>query len=98
MNQYAGEVIYRIGKNEKVFVGGRYNLVDVELAGIVDPTTKAQKSVNIDRTAFSAGWFVTPNVLLKGEYVVQNYKDFPTSDYRAGGKFDGIVIEAVVGF
>ena len=24
--------------------------------------------------------------------------DFPTSDYRAGGKFDGFVLEAVVGF
>jgi hypothetical protein len=98
MNQYAGEIIYRIGQKENVFIGGRYNLVDVELAGIVDPTTKAQKSVSIDRTSFAAGWFVTSNVLLKGEYLIQNYKDFPTSDYRAGGNFKGIVIEAVVGF
>jgi hypothetical protein len=35
---------------------------------------------------------------MKGEYVIQNYKDFSTADYRAGGKFKGYVIEAVVGF
>jgi hypothetical protein len=35
---------------------------------------------------------------LKAEIVEQNYKDFPASDYRAGGKFSGYVIEAVVGF
>jgi hypothetical protein len=58
----------------------------------------AIKTVNVDRTALAAGWFVTRNVLLKGEYVVQNYKDFDRTDYRAGGKFDGVVIEAIVGF
>jgi hypothetical protein len=36
--------------------------------------------------------------LLKGELVNQKYLDFPTSDHRAGGKFNGIVIEAIVGF
>jgi hypothetical protein len=41
---------------------------------------------------------MTKNVLLKGEYVIQKYHDFPGADYRAGGKFNGYVIEAVVGF
>jgi len=40
---------------------------------------------------------------LKGEYVTQKYRHFentitPNTDYRAGGKFNGYVIEAVVGF
>jgi hypothetical protein len=36
--------------------------------------------------------------MLKGEYVIQTYKDFPNTDYRSGGKFKGYVIEASVGF
>ena len=90
-NQYAADVIYRFLKDEKLFVGGRYNLVSAELQGITD-------KVKVDRVAFAAGWFLTHNVLLKGEYVIQKYKDFPPADYRAGGKFNGYVIEAVVGF
>ena len=89
--QYAGEAIYRFGKNENLYIGGRYNTVKAELTGFANPVT-------VDRTAAAAGWFLTPSVLLKGEYVIQNYKDFPITDYRNGGKFNGYVIEAVVGF
>jgi hypothetical protein len=93
MNQLAGDVIYRFGKNENLYVGGRYNTVKSELlvAGNLN-------DVKINRTALAGGWFVTRNVLMKGEYVIQKYKDFPTSDIRKGGKFNGYVIEAVVGF
>ncbi|MCU7550693.1 hypothetical protein OCK74_16365 [Chitinophagaceae bacterium LB-8] len=90
-DQYALEGLYRFGKAESIYLGARYNSVDAELSGI---TTK----INVNRLAFAGGWFVTRNVLLKAEYVVQNYEDFPSSDYRAGGQFDGYVIEAVVGF
>jgi hypothetical protein len=41
---------------------------------------------------------VTPNVLAKAEYVNQKYLDFPTSDIRRGGKFNGLMIEGVVAF
>jgi hypothetical protein len=44
------------------------------------------------------GWFVTPNLLLKGEYVKQEYKDFPNTSILHQGEFDGIMIEAVIGF
>jgi hypothetical protein len=37
-------------------------------------------------------------MLLKGEYVFQQYNDFPTADYRNGGKFNGFMVEAVIGF
>lgn len=89
--QLAGDVVYRFGTAENLFVGARYNAVKAQLPGY---TT----DVKIDRTAVAGGWFITPNVLLKGEYVIQKYKDFSGSDYRNGGKFKGFVMEAVVGF
>lgn len=91
-NQYAVDAVYRFLKNENLYVGARYNAVSAELLEV--PANK----VKVDRLAFAAGWFLTHNVLLKGEYVIQKYKDFPTADHRAGGKFNGYVIEAVVGF
>ena len=93
MTQLAGDVIYRFGKDENLYVGGRLNTVNSELlvgANIQD--------VKINRTAIAGGWFVTRNVLMKAEYVIQKYKDFPAADFRNGGKFNGYVIEAVVGF
>ena len=89
-NQLAGEVVYRFAK-DRLYVGGRYNTVNARLAGFA-------KDVTVNRAAGAAGWFLTKNVLLKGEIVKQQYKDFPATDYRAGGKFNGYVIEAVVGF
>jgi hypothetical protein len=32
------------------------------------------------------------------EYVDQQYKNFPTYDIRNGGKFNGIMFEAALGF
>ena len=89
-SQFAGEVIYRFAQ-DKLYIGGRYNTVTARLAGFTSDVT-------VNRVAGAAGWFLTRNVLLKGEIVNQQYKDFPTADYRAGGKFHGYVIEAVVGF
>lgn len=89
-NQYAVEGVYRFGHHENLFVGLRYNGVTAELKGISAPIT-------INRVAAAAGWFLTKNILLKGEYVTQNYKDFPGADYRNGGKFDGYVVAATIG-
>lgn len=89
--QIAIEGIYRIGVKENVFLGARYNTVKAELAGVAN-------DVNIDRVSIGAGWFLTKNILLKGEYVNQKYKDFAPADVRFGGKFNGYVIQAVVGF
>jgi len=91
MNQYAADIIYRFGIRENLFAGVRYNKVEGKLANIVN-------DVKVDRLAIAGGWFVTKNVLMKGEYVIQNYNSFPSSDYRSSGKFNGYVIEAVVGF
>ena len=54
--------------------------------------------MSADRTSLAAGWYVTPTILLKGEYVRQQYGDFPTTDIRSGGKFDGFIVEGAVAF
>jgi len=89
-SQFAIEGVYRFGVEENVFIGARYNTVKSELTGVANDVT-------IDRTSFAAGWFLTKNILLKAEYTNQKYKDF-TDAIRKGGKFDGYVIQAVVGF
>jgi hypothetical protein len=95
-SQLAGDVVYRFGHQENFFIGARYNTAKVELSKI--PSTTGNFDVTINRTALAAGWFMTKNILMKGEYVIQKYKDFPNTDYRNGGEFKGYVIEAVVGF
>jgi len=90
--QIAGELIYRFGKMENVYVGGRYNTVSAEDNNAVDDR------IHIDRYAFSAGWFVTKNLLLKAEYVNQDYKDYVETSRFYNANFNGLMIEAVVGF
>ena len=53
---------------------------------------------DIDRIEVAAGWYPVKNLLLKGEYVKQQYKDFPETESLYKGEFSGFVIEAVVGF
>lgn len=90
-SQYAGDVVYRFLPGEAAYVGGRYNVAEGQLAGVAD-------KVRLDRVQIGAGWFVTPSVLMKAEYVTQKYKDFPVMDIRNGGKFNGFIIEGVVAF
>lgn len=104
-NQYAVDAVYRFGKTENLFVGVRYNAVTARPANVAAvvganpaPAIVYANDIKVDRIAFGAGWFLTKNVLLKGEYVKQKYKDIPTADYRNGGEFKGYVIQAVVGF
>ncbi len=89
--QLAGDVVYRFLRDESAYVGARYNVVEGPLAGMTD-------NVNVDRIQIGGGWFVTPTVLLKAEYVRQTYNDFPVTDIRNGGKFNGLMIEGVVAF
>jgi len=97
MTQVAIDAIYRFLPNEQAFIGARYNTVSARLFGFT-------KDVDVNRFAIAAGWYPTKNLLLKGEYVYQDYyknKDeyiFPANDIRYGGKFNGITVEAVVGF
>jgi len=79
--------------NEQLYLGARYNTVSGRPSGAA-----FTKDVTINRTALVAGWFPTKNLLLKGEIVSQKYLDFPTSDIRNSGKFNGMMVEAVIGF
>ena len=90
LRQYAGDALYRFA-DDKLYFGGRYNVVAGELPGIANDIT-------VNRTQIGGGWYVTPNVLSKIEFVNQKYNDFPTSDIRSGGKFKGFMIEGVVAF
>lgn len=89
--QLAADLILRFGANENFWVGGRYNTVNAELIG-------SGAEVTIDRIAVSAGWYLTPNILAKIEYVNQEYKDYASTSILNGGKFNGIMVEAAVGF
>ena len=88
--QTVGEGLYRFA-GDHLYLGGRYNTASGKLAGIAN-------EVSIDRYQFGGGWFITPNILTKLEYVNQKYNDFPTADIRNGGKFKGFMIEGVVAF
>jgi hypothetical protein len=89
--QKVGEVVYRMGPDKRLYVAGRYNTVDGEL-------TVGTPAVTVNRTQFGGGWFLTPNILTKLEYVTQKYNNFPTTDIRNGGEFRGFMVEGVVAF
>jgi hypothetical protein len=90
-NQYVGELTYRFAADERLYVSGRYNTAKGELVGITN-------KVSVDRYNVGGGWFITPNVMAKAEWVNQKYNDFPALDIRNGAKFKGFVIEGVVAF
>jgi len=89
--QYAGDLVYRFLPQEQLYVGARYNTTNGELQG-------SRADASIDRWQLGAGWFLTPNILLKGEYVTQTYNGFAATDIRHGGQFNGFVVEGVVAF
>lgn len=89
-NQYAAELIYRFGYDENFYIGSRYNQVDSEdISG---------SDIEISRVQVGAGWFMTKNILLKAEYVNQKYDGYSTTSIFDGGKFNGIMAEAVISF
>lgn len=97
VNQYAGDIVYRFGQNERYYVGGKLNTVSGKLRN-----ADAEK-VNVNRFEASAGWFMTKNVLAKLAYVQQNYQGYseftgvnPNDLY--GGKFNGVMFEAIISF
>ncbi|MDQ2657745.1 MAG: hypothetical protein M3Y60_10020 [Bacteroidota bacterium] len=101
-SQYAVDALYRFA-NDKMYLGGKYNVVKGDLTFGQVTTQPAinqgvRDDVKVERTAVAAGWFITPNILMKAEYVKQQYFGFPAADLRNNGKFDGFVIEGVIGF
>lgn len=90
--QYAGDIVYRFpAETENFWVGYRYNTVS---ATIVGNTT----DVTVNRSAASAGWFLTKNIMMKGEWVSQQYKNYDATNILNGGKFSGLVLQAAISF
>ena len=89
--QNVGEVVYRFLPDQRVFLAARYNTVKGQL-------TVGTPDVKVNRSQVGGGWFITPNVLTKLEFVNQKYLDFPTTDIRNGGQFKGFMVEGVVAF
>ena len=83
-NQYAVEGLYHFGKEEQFYLGARYN------------ATKSKTTSAVNRLETGAGWYMTPNILVKGEYVDQNYSNFAVYGGNAG--FDGMMLEATISF
>lgn len=97
VNQYAGDVVYRFGTNEKFYVGARYNVVSGKLANA------DLDEVSVNRFESTVGWFMTKNILAKLAYTTQSYNDYTQFSGNSlndlyGGKFNGLMFEAVITF
>lgn len=97
VNQFASDIVYRFGQDERYYVGGKFNTVSGKLKN-----ADADK-VDVNRFEASAGWFMTKNVLAKLAYIQQTYDGYseftgvnPNDFY--GGKFNGIMFEAIISF
>jgi len=102
-NQLAADVVYRFGTDEKYYIGAKYNTVSgTSVFGQSTTATNinqgTRKDVSINRLSLGAGWFITRNVMFKAEYVNQAYNDFPTDNILSGGKFNGLVVQGIIGF
>ena len=91
LHQNVYEALYRFAA-DRFYLGGRYNTLTGEM---ISKTYSDQK---INRYELGGGWFVTPNVLGKLEWVNQKYLDFPTTDIRYGGQFKGFMVTGTIGF
>ena len=56
------------------------------------------RDITVDRQALAAGWFISPTMLTKVEYVQQQYDGFPTTDILHGAEFNGFVIQGALAF
>jgi hypothetical protein len=102
VHQASGDILYRFGKNENFYVGAKYGKVSATLAEGYTATARGTRyDVSVDRLCFAGGWFITNNVLLKAEYVKQNYNDYKNTGANNRffeGKFDGIVVQGAISF
>jgi hypothetical protein len=90
-NQYAFDAVYRFLPRDQMYGGIRYNKAEGAVVGIAN-------NVGADRWQLAGGWFITPNLLAKAEYVTQQYNGYPVTNIRNGGKFHGAMLEGVVAF
>lgn len=90
--QYAADLIYRFPeKSERFWIGARYNTVTAAMQGVA-------QNITINREVASAGWFMTRNIMLKAEYVNQEYRNYAATNILNGGQFKGEMLEASIAF
>lgn len=90
--QTGGELLYRFGGHENLYVGARLNNV----SGKINDSALDRK---VSRQNFAFGWFMTDNILTKLEYVTEERTgDGWNGTQFQGAKFDGIMIEAAISF
>lgn len=92
--QLAAELLYRFGSKEQFYLGGKYNNINGKDMDTAD-------SRKIDRFNIAGGWYLTPNILTKLEYVSQKYDNsaaWGATSALKGGKFNGVMLEATIGF
>ena len=92
VTQMMAEGVYRFGQRENLYLAARWNNVSGDVG-------TAAPDADVTRMNFGGGWFVTPSLLMKLEFVNQEYKGFTgAADTRNGGKFNGFMVEAVLAF
>ena len=89
--QIGAELLYRFGRDERFYLGGRYNLVSGK-------QTEDSEERKVDRINVGGGWFMTKNVVAKLEYVQQHHSGAGWTGALHHGKFSGVMIEAAISF
>ena len=90
--QMSGDVIYRFAWDD-LYACARYNQVKGRPVG-----ASYTGDVTVNRVQAGGGWFMTPGILMKLEYVRQEYNDYPLADRYHDARFEGVMIEGVVAF
>ncbi len=91
--QLGGELLYRFGRDEDFYVGGRFN-------SVTGSSVEDGPEVDIKRFNVGGGWFMTDNVLAKAEYVSQTYGGdaYVGNAQFEGAEFNGVMLEAAISF
>jgi len=90
-SQIGIELLYRFGKEDQFYFGGRYNNVSGK-------QTENAEERHIDRINIGGGWFMTKNIVPKVEYVQQKYSGKGWTGVFDEGKFNGVMVEAAISF
>ena len=77
--------LYRFGKQDQFFAGAKYN------------TVSNNDDLSANRIEAGAGWKLTENILVKLDYVSQDYNNFIAS-YGENAGFEGVMFEAAISF
>lgn len=89
--QLAGELLYRFGQAEELYLGTRFNSVSGE-------RVDGAETQNISRFNIGGGWFMTKNIVTKLEYVAESYGDGWDGSKLQGAEWNGVVFEAAISF